>query len=57
MAKRNTGEPAAESERKHEGKNFHEETLVFTNRPDPNALVHSFNFESAERLKEKLQIL
>jgi len=56
MAKSNTGKPAAESERKHEGKNVHEETLVFTNRPDPNAFVQSFNFESVERLKAKLQI-
>jgi len=56
MAKRSTREPVAESEKKHEGKNFHEETLVFTNLPDPNALVYSFNFESPERLKEKLEI-
>ena len=56
MAKRSTGKPAAESEKKHEGKKFHEETLVFTNLPDPNALVYSFNFESAESLKAKLQI-
>jgi len=56
MAKRSAGKPVAESEKKHEGPNFHDETLVFTNRPDPNAPVHSFNFESPERLKAKLQI-
>jgi hypothetical protein len=49
------GALAAESE-KHEGQNFHEETLAFTNLPDPNALVYTFNFESPERLKEKLEI-
>lgn len=56
MAKRSTREPVAESEKEHEGKNLYEETLVFTNLPDPNTLVYSFNFESPERLKEKLEI-
>ena len=42
--------------KKHEMKNFHEETLVIGNHPDPNAPVQAFNFESAERLKEKLEI-